>query len=955
MTESCYADCSYAPAEIAARSHSLLPGPAPNRMPRIHQVVPVEERELDCERCAHVLTTWTHCPSSRPVRATEQKSQFYLFGPFKFFPDRRLLLKDGAPVRIGGRALDLLAALVRKPGEVISKRVLISHAWPRVAVDDANLKVNMAALRRALGDGNHGAEYVATVTGRGYRFVERVQLGEDQQPSPPASPTTEISSNNLAIATTRILGRADAIESISLELLKSRLVSIVGPGGVGKTTVAIAIAERCLARFPDGVWIVDLALIEDAALLPSVIAIALGSSGQRPNTIDALCELLKGRELLLLLDSCEHIVDAAASCINRILSSVSGIKVLVTSREALMLSGERVRRLPSLAIPPITAKLTASESLRYSAIQLFVERATESYESFALSDQNAPIVADICRKLDGLALAIELAATRVDVFGVRGLQRQLSDRLQPLAGLRSGPERHRTLSATIEWSYGLLSDGEARVLRAVSAFAGSFNGEGAAAVAGVSEADATEALRQLAAKSLLSIDIDGSHIAYRLLETTRAFCVERLRQDSSHSSIMQRHARYICDLLHRTTSEWAQRQDRKLATNYDRALTDLYAAICSSTVISQALMFQALDAMRRAAEIADELGDYESQLRSLRLLGVNELFVGDPRAALRTFQKFSAVVATHSPGASAESETYLGTVELFLGRLEASRSRLERLWERNLQDTRDSAQAVRPAREVLAIFGYVLPHSRWLTGAPDSAVELALATIAHTNESEQPIFQNSALSYACPVFYWCGLYEECRRTAGELEVHSEKHGFYPRRPIATLYQGALDCLDLDSSGDAIRSMQRSIEELRAANHLARMPYHLCLLAEALTRQMRHDEAEIIIDAALDSIRAQEEEWCLPEALRIRAAVLSGRDDVDGAEAALLVAMRKAQEMAAISWELRAANDLAALWTGQARQREVRDLLEPLLGHFSQGHTTRDLQNAAKLLHNSSPP
>jgi tetratricopeptide (TPR) repeat protein len=627
-------------------------------MPSIHQVVPVEERELDCERCAHVLTSWTHCPSSRPVRATEQKSQFYLFGPFKFFPDRRLLLKDGAPVRIGGRALDLLAALVRKPGEVISKRVLISHAWPRVAVDDANLKVNMAALRRAFG-----------------RWQSR-----------------------------------------------------------------------------------------------------------------------------------------------------SGVR----------------------------------------------------------------------RNRDGPRLPVR-----------------------------------RTGAAG--------------------------RGSAAAAVAGVSEADATEALRQLAAKSLLSIDIDGSHIAYRLLETTRAFCVERLRQDSSHSSIMQRHARYICDLLHRTTSEWAQRQDRKLATNYDRALTDLYAAICSSTVISQALMFQALDAMRRAAEIADELGDYESQLRSLRLLGVNELFVGDPRAALRTFQKFSAVVATHSPDASAESETYLGTVELFLGRLEASRSRLERLWERNLQDTRDSAQAVRPAREVLAIFGYVLPHSRWLTGAPDSAVELALATIAHTNESEQPIFQNSALSYACPVFYWCGLYEECRRTAGELEVHSEKHGFYPRRPIATLYQGALDCLDLDSSGDAIRSMQRSIEELRAANHLARMPYHLCLLAEALTRQMRYDEAEIIIDAALDSIRAQGEEWCLPEALRIRAAVLSGRDDVDGAEAALLVAMRKAQEMAAISWELRAANDLAALWTGQARQREVRDLLEPLLGHFSQGHTTRDLQNAAKLLHNSSPP
>ena len=500
----------------------------------------------------------------------------YSFGPFEFFAERQLLLKNGSPVRIGSRALDLLAMLVRNPGKVVTKRALIAHAWPDTVVEEANLKVNMSALRRVLSDANDAVDYIATVTGRGYRFVAPLRSSGGNSPPVGASAgTPQAGRNNLAIATTRILGRADTIESIRLELEKSRLISIVGPGGVGKTTVAIAIAESLLDRFPDGVWFVDLATIKDEKLLPRAIAIAAGAAGKLPSSVDALCEVLAGRDMLLLLDSCEHIIDGVAACASRILASASasGVRLLVTSREALMLSGERVRRLPSLSVPPDSEQLQASDALKFSAVQLFVERATESCESFRFSDKDAPFVADICRKLDGLALAIELAAARIDAFGIRGLQRQLSDRLLPLTGRRSGPERHRTLAATIEWSYSLLSEQEAGILRAVSAFAVSFNVEGAATVAGVPVSDAREMLAQLAAKSLLSIDIDGDHIAYRLLETTRAFCAAHLRQDIAHHSILQRHARYVCELLNRATSEWARQPTRSLAANYDRVLT----------------------------------------------------------------------------------------------------------------------------------------------------------------------------------------------------------------------------------------------------------------------------------------------------------------------------------------------------------------------------------------------
>jgi tetratricopeptide (TPR) repeat protein len=186
-----------------------------------------------------------------------------------------------------------------------------------------------------------------------------------------------------------------------------------------------------------------------------------------------------------------------------------------------------------------------------------------------------------------------------------------------------------------------------------------------------------------------------------------------------------------------------------------------------------------------------------------------------------------------------------------------------------------------------------------------------------------------------------------------LQTHSEKHGFHPRRPIARLYLAALDCAAGDSGDESIRVMQSAIEEFRVANHLARMPYHLCLLAEGLVRQRRYEEADAAISASLDSIRDQGEAWCLPEVLRVRASVLSGRQDSDGAEGALLVAMQKAKDLGALSWELRAANDLATLWIQQGRSQEAREMLEPILGRFSEGHATRDLQTAARLLHESS--
>lgn len=419
------------------------------------------------------------------------------FGPFVLIPERQLLLKNEAAVRIGGRALDILTALVERHGEVVSKRELMRRVWPKTVVEESNLKVNMAALRRVLCEGPDSSHYIATVVGRGYRFVAPVRTHDVTEPTadPDTIPTR---GHNLPTSSTRIVGRSDAIIAIQRELVESRLVSIVGAGGIGKTTVALAVAEQAVGSCRHGVWFVELAPLKDPSLVPNVIATAIGMVAHSSNMLASVCEFLRAREMLLVLDSCEHLIDGAAACVNRILAESTSVRILATSREPLHLKGERVRRLPALGMPTISVGLNAREALTFPAIELFFERATERLESFRLDDITAPVVAEICRRLDGLALAIELAATRVDAFGVVELLEQLDDRLGFPSGYRAAAERHRTLTATIDWSYELLSETERTIMRRLSIFAGAFNLASACAIAGDDRIDRVVVVEDLA-------------------------------------------------------------------------------------------------------------------------------------------------------------------------------------------------------------------------------------------------------------------------------------------------------------------------------------------------------------------------------------------------------------------------------------------------------------------------
>jgi len=298
----------------------------------------------------------------------------YSFGPFVLVPDQQLLMEGQTPVRIGSRPLELLAALVERPGELVSKADLVSRAWPDTFVEESNLKVNIAALRRTLGEASGGARYIATVNGRGYRFVSPVLA------SGPGAPSGKVDwppgrSHNLPVPPTRLIGRAEAVEAILHQLDLSRLVSIVGPGGIGKTRVALAVADRVLASCEHGVWFVDLARVDGPAFVPGAIAAAIGLRAHSADIPLALKAFLRGRELMLVLDNCEHLIDAVASCVETILADTARVRILATSREPLRLAGERLHRLPPLETPSGSAGLVAADALAFPAVELFVERA----------------------------------------------------------------------------------------------------------------------------------------------------------------------------------------------------------------------------------------------------------------------------------------------------------------------------------------------------------------------------------------------------------------------------------------------------------------------------------------------------------------------------------------------------------------------------------------------------
>jgi len=459
------------------------------------------------------------------------------FATFELFIAKRMLLESGNPVRIGSRALEILIALVSRAGEVVSKQDLIRCAWPGVPDSDSNLKVHIAMLRKCLGITPGGASYIICVSGQGYSFVAPVKrltgigtlCGIKSTGTSPGS-------------LTRLVGRDEVIEFLAAQLPRRSLVTLVGPGGVGKSSVGIAVATRLGPDYPQGVAYVDLAEIEDTNRIPARLCTALGrvSTGDMPVT--TLLTSLRGTRRLIFLDNCEHVVERAAEFVEGLLTLAPGPNILATSREPLRCPGEWSYRLPALKTPTECSGLTAAVALSFPAVELFVARAISSLESFELTDRNAPAVGEICCRADGLPLAIELTAAKLNILSVSEICAALE--AEPLLLTQDGGSnqaRQRSLRATLEWSYAALPPSEQAIFRWLSVFRGPFSAESAIAVAGavsVRDRDVLECLMSLAEKSLVTTHITGPVVHYRLSHIARAYAYEKLTVSEEHGLVL---------------------------------------------------------------------------------------------------------------------------------------------------------------------------------------------------------------------------------------------------------------------------------------------------------------------------------------------------------------------------------------------------------------------------------
>jgi predicted ATPase/DNA-binding winged helix-turn-helix (wHTH) protein len=780
------------------------------------------------------------------------------FGPFRLLAAERLLLEGDRPVRLGSRAFDILAALVERAGEVVGKKELLARVWPQTFVEEANLKIQVSALRRALGDGQGGHRYVVTVPGRGYNFVAPVSLEEHSRvPLAPASAAT--AAHNLPFAATRMIGRDEAVAAIVSRLSRERLVTIVGPGGIGKTTVALAVAERVIAEYEHGVWLVDLAPVGDPRLVPTAVATVLGLEVRTEDQLPGLVASLKDKRMLLLLDNCEHVIDAAASFAAAVLTGAPGVKTLATSREPLGVAGERGYRLGPLSSPQPSSRLTAAEAAAFPAVQLFVERVTAVVEDFALTDANAPLVVEICRRLDGLPLAIEFAAPRVAMLGVEGLAARLDDSLPLLvARRRTAMPRHRTMRAVVDWSYGLLSEDDQRFFRGLGIFTGGFSVEAVTAVAmgaASTRVDAIDRLADLVGKSLVVADVSGAKPRFRLLETTRAFAIEKLDETGERDRMARRHAEYYRNLFERAEGEeWVRPVDEWLA-DYGREIDNLRAALawayspggdgsigvtltaaavplwmhlallaeCYSrakqalgaletgrpraemrlhAALGTSQLFRsggsgAVDpeigpALTRALEIAESLDDAEYQLRSIWGLWALHYETCQFRVAWEIAQRFCTLAAKqHEGNDQLIGDRMIGVTLHSLGDQARARRNIEHMLAHYVPPV-EKRHFIRFAVDQRLAARVCLARVLWLQGFPDQAMRTVGSAVEEACASNHALSLTFALAHgACPVMLWVEDLAAAERYITTLLDHSTKHALPLWCAMSRIFQGML--------------------------------------------------------------------------------------------------------------------------------------------------------------------
>ncbi|MBV8186293.1 MAG: winged helix-turn-helix domain-containing protein [Alphaproteobacteria bacterium] len=933
----------------------------------------------------------------------------YEAGSWEVDSDRRELRAHGRPIVIGPRAFDIIEKLAESAGTVVSKADLEAHVWQGAVVGENTLRVHIHAIRKALGPDR---TLLTNYAGRGYRLIGRWTTIQDDERAEAAprrrAPEPKLSvANGLPDSTSELIGRTSEMARLRDLVSAFRVVTLTGPGGIGKTALALALARSLAHEFDGGIGLVELASLSNPDLLPSTVIAALGlNANAKGNSADDVAGIIGRTKLLVVLDNCEHMIAAVADFAETILRRCPNTSLLVTSREVMKIAGEHVFHVPPLAVPE--ASHGEDEALASSAVELFAARTRALNGRFRLNSATLPAVVSICRRLDGIPLAIEFAAARAATFGPQWVLAGLDDRFRLLTGhRRTAVPRHRTLRATLDWSHELLSATERAFLRRLAVFAGPFDLKDATEIAAME--NSVELLSDAVDKSLVVTEHRESITVYRLLDTTRVYLQEKLAGSEELEAVTRRHAAHYLDLFERIESEWQARPADELraahawrADNVRAALEwafsaegDILTGIALTTATIPLWMHlssldecrrrveQALDRLpaagtvdarremklhaafgasafgasaatglrakakaswKRALQLARTIGDVDHQLRAL--LGLWVLEYVNPMALA---EQFCAIAVT--PMDRLVGKRMIGVTNHYLGNLAESRRYLE--------------QAVADASAEYASAGIIrfqidqrpaamtfLARILWLQGYPEQAMRAAKRAVEQAEASGHGLSLCHALAIAaCPVALWSGDLDLAQHYVELLRYHTTKNALSLWEAWSRCHQGML-AIQRGNISDGADLIRTGFDDLSVGSQGFRVLVFQGVLAAAMGRFGRVDEGMAVIAKAFDRAERTGERWVNPELRRINGELLLQKHLAGGerkAEACFREALEEARGQGARSWELRAAESLARLLRDQGRPSEAMEVLRPVYDQFLEGLNTADLKSARALL------
>jgi predicted ATPase/DNA-binding winged helix-turn-helix (wHTH) protein len=863
------------------------------------------------------------------------------FGPFELSIGERLLRREGQVLPLGGRALDILIYLVERPGEVIAKQELIDHVWSDVTVEEGSVRVHVAAIRKALADGQFGDRYIANSKGRGYSFVGTVV---------PLAASTEswndrvLHRGRLPVRPHIMIGREAVVNDVGAKLRDERFVTLLGPGGIGKTTIALAVGRAAVEEFDGRVYFVDLESLTDPRHVPGAVATSLGFALKSKDPALELVELVRSRKLLIIFDSCEHVIDAVALLAEQLYQQATEVRVLTTSRELLKVEGEHCYRIPPLDFPPEGSGQTAYAVLPYPAVRLFVQRAAARAGSFVLTDEEAPFVAEMCRRLDGIPLAIELAAGQVATLGTRNAVAR-SELLR--LSHRTAVPRHRTLKATFDWSYDLLSDAERIVFRRIATFVGHFTLEGAQCVVGdlgAGAGDIFNAIAGLVEKSLIATRVSQGEPQYGLLDTTRAYALGQLEEHGEFDVISSRHAEYVIQQLESQKEMLSTLPRAEKVAAYSRQLSNVRSAlewsfgshgneeIATRLAVASTRLFMDLGlliewqawAERAIAQLEDQdkssRPDLARELRLLTGLFLYSSWTTDIYRALDIAARSQKVaLQIQDPDDIALAETMLGAANHLAGNHLVA----QRHFEAGL---RHSASGSRTGHylfhhSTLSLAG--MARSLLYRGLLDQSLDYARLAIEEGEKSGLPATLCRSLILTLPVYLAVEDWQRSEQYIAQLSDLSSVHALKPLHAIATGFRGRWLLLQ-NNVRDGVPLLKRASEELEAQRHEMLNMDFISDLGAGLAASGLHEEALTLVANALDVQTRGGKFLFAPALMRVKGLILASRsaEDYPEAEASFLSAIDWAKRQSATLFELKAATDLAELLLKRDRVPEA---------------------------------